>query len=136
LIAVVFDTNVLVSAILSPGRAASQAIDLWHAGLVQIAISDDILSEYHAVLNRPKLRLSPEEIRVFLAPFLKHSPTSQPANHLTISPDPSDNRFLECAEAANADFLVTGNLRHFPERHGVTHIVDARTFLSIMAAKT
>jgi predicted nucleic acid-binding protein len=29
--------------------------------------------------------------------------------------DPDDNQFLECAEAAQADYLVTGNIRHFPE---------------------
>jgi predicted nucleic acid-binding protein len=43
--------------------------------------------------------------------------------------DEDDNRFLECALSAGADFLVTGNLRHYPEIFGTTRIVNARGFL-------
>jgi predicted nucleic acid-binding protein len=41
-----------------------------------------------------------------------------------------DNRFLECAESAGADFLVTGNRRHFPKVWKTARIVNAREFLS------
>ena len=49
---------------------------------------------------------------------------------LTVSSDDSDNRFLECADAASADFLITGNRRHFPDNHGITKILTAREFLA------
>ena len=45
---------------------------------------------------------------------------------LTESVDDADNRFLECAEAAHVDFLVTGNKRHFPKRWNETRVVNAR----------
>ncbi len=54
---------------------------------------------------------------------------------VSISPDPADNRFLECAEAAQADYLVTGNKRHFPERWGKTVVVNARELLEMISPK-
>jgi predicted nucleic acid-binding protein len=52
-----------------------------------------------------------------------------PDRKIEVSPD-DDNRFLECAEAAEADFLVTGNRRHFPELFGKTRVVAPREFLT------
>jgi predicted nucleic acid-binding protein len=46
---------------------------------------------------------------------------------------PDDNVFLECAEAADAHYLITGNLRDFPERWRHTQIVTAREFLEVIA---
>jgi predicted nucleic acid-binding protein len=51
------------------------------------------------------------------------------------SPDEDDNRFLELAEAASAQYLVTGNKRHFPDRWKQTRIVNAREFLEILASE-
>ncbi len=44
----------------------------------------------------------------------------------------SVNRFLECAEAAQADFLVTGNIRHFPKHYKTTTVVKTREFLNTL----
>ncbi|MBV9037914.1 MAG: hypothetical protein JO182_25715 [Acidobacteriaceae bacterium] len=49
-----------------------------------------------------------------------------------MSPHEADNRFLECVEAAQADFLITGNKRHFPAEWEGTRIVNAREFFSII----
>jgi uncharacterized protein len=107
-------------------------IDLVRRQLISAAVSPPILQEYQAVLSRRKFRLSAQRLDEFLFPFRNFATAFNPRGQLAVSPDESDNRFLECAEAANADFLVTGNLRHFPERHGVTRIVDARTFLNVL----
>jgi predicted nucleic acid-binding protein len=48
--------------------------------------------------------------------------------------DPDDNRFLECAEAARAHYLVTGNIRHFPEVWEETRIVTPREFIDVWTA--
>jgi predicted nucleic acid-binding protein len=48
---------------------------------------------------------------------------------LTVCPDADDNRILECADAAGADFLVTGNKRHFPAEWKRTSVVNGREFL-------
>jgi predicted nucleic acid-binding protein len=50
-----------------------------------------------------------------------------------VSPDPDDNKFLECAQAAGADYLVTGNKRHFPKRWGKTKVVNARELLDLIS---
>jgi predicted nucleic acid-binding protein len=52
-----------------------------------------------------------------------------PYSQITVARDPGDNRFLECAEAAKADYLITGNKRHFPKQWRQTLIVNARELL-------
>ena len=49
--------------------------------------------------------------------------------------DPDDNRFLECSEAAHAEFLITGNLKHYPKEYKNTRIVNARQFLEALAGE-
>jgi predicted nucleic acid-binding protein len=49
--------------------------------------------------------------------------------------DPDDDAFLECAQAAQADYLVTGNLKHFPSSWGSTRVVTARWLLDYMLAE-
>jgi len=44
-----------------------------------------------------------------------------------------DNRFYECADAAQAAFLVTGNLKHFKKDYQATRIVNARRLLDLLA---
>ena len=53
----------------------------------------------------------------------------RPQRELKIARDPADNRFLECAEAAKADYLVTGNKRHFQKQWRQTRVVKARELL-------
>jgi predicted nucleic acid-binding protein len=56
----------------------------------------------------------------------------RPAHLVSESTHDADNRFLECAEAAGADFLVTGNKRHFPRRWEKTQFVNARELLGMV----
>jgi prevent-host-death family protein len=44
-----------------------------------------------------------------------------------------DNMFLECADAARADYLITGNQRHFPRFWKKTKIITRREFISLAA---
>jgi len=60
----------------------------------------------------------------------------RPANRLSESPDESDNRFYECAAAAEADYIVTGNARHFNKPYRTTRIVTVRQFLTLLAPPT
>jgi predicted nucleic acid-binding protein len=57
----------------------------------------------------------------------------EPAGGIGVCSDPDDDMFLECAEAAGADYLVTGNKRHFPDSWKKTKIVTAREFVTMMA---
>ena len=56
-----------------------------------------------------------------------------PSRRLEVSGDPDDNRFLECADAARADYLVTGNLRHFPRFWKKNKIITPREFIGLVA---
>ena len=54
----------------------------------------------------------------------------------TVSPDPGDTKFLDCANAAQADFLVTGNKRDFPDApYDTTRVVTARELLASIAGE-
>src|ERR1035438_1282790 len=50
--------------------------------------------------------------------------------------DPDDDIFLECAQAAQANYLVTGNLKHFPTSWSGTRVVTARRLLDVISAGT
>jgi predicted nucleic acid-binding protein len=55
-----------------------------------------------------------------------------PKRRAPAAPHESDNRFLECAEAADAAYLITGNTKHFPDRYGNTKIVTPRQFWDLI----
>jgi predicted nucleic acid-binding protein len=56
-----------------------------------------------------------------------------PTRQLQVTRDPEDNKFLECADAARADYLLTGNQRHFPRFWKKTKVITRREFISIVA---
>jgi predicted nucleic acid-binding protein len=57
----------------------------------------------------------------------------KPTRRLAAAADETDNRFLECAISAGADYIITGNARHFPERFESIRIVTPREFLDLAA---
>jgi putative PIN family toxin of toxin-antitoxin system len=123
---VVLDTNILISAHISPRGLEYQVRDLALRGQLRLFVSEPILFEYELVLFRPKFRFPNEIIAESLTQIRQHSTLIMPSITLAVSPDDSDNRFLECAEAAHVDFLVTGNRRHYPSVWKSTRIVNAR----------
>lgn len=134
MIRVVLDTNVLVSSILTRNGSEAQALDLAAARRIQIFLTPAILSEYEEVLSRSKFRrVDPNDIHGLLTLIRQVAIPVSPSETLTASPDESDNRFLECADAADADFLVTGNRRHFPSRWKRTAVIGARELLEIVS---
>jgi len=50
-----------------------------------------------------------------------------------VTKDPDGNQILECADAARADYLVTGNQRHFPRFWKKTKVIASREFIGIVA---
>ena len=59
---VVLDTNILVSALLSPFGPPARVLDLALTGEVQLAYDDRLLAEYHEVLARPKFGFTPSDV--------------------------------------------------------------------------
>jgi predicted nucleic acid-binding protein len=62
-----------------------------------------------------------------------HSYAVTPPRRLAVTSDPDDNIFVECADAARADFLITGNRKHFPAFWKSTKTVTPREFVSLVA---
>jgi putative PIN family toxin of toxin-antitoxin system len=127
---VVLDTNIVVSACLTPEGAPATTVELALLGLFTVCLSPEILAEYHEVLARPKFSRQAERIRTLLEGIEGISEIVTPQQRLTISQDEDDNRVLECAQAAKADLLVTDNRKHFPDSTGDARIVFPRDFLA------
>ena len=128
---VVIDTNVLVSACWTPSGLEAQVASLAISGAITACVSPEILAEYRDVLSRPKLASVSDRACELLAALERAALSVEPAARVGASIDDDDNRFLECAESAGAQYLITGNLRHYPANHAVTDIVNARGFLSL-----
>jgi predicted nucleic acid-binding protein len=56
-----------------------------------------------------------------------------PKRFIQMARDPDDDKFLECADAARADYLVTGNLKHFPKFWKRTKVISSNEFLLLVA---
>jgi putative PIN family toxin of toxin-antitoxin system len=130
----VLDTNVLVSAILKDGNER-RVLRLGLAARFELVVSDAVLAEYEGVLKRPRFRLSAADALRVVREIRAVAIAVDPDTVATGSPDEDDNRFLECAEAAKAEYLVTGNTRHFPREWKETRVVTARQFLEVLTPK-
>ena len=106
----VFDTNIIISALLFEGSKPSKAFDI---GLKQgvILFSSSTLTELEEVLWRSKLDpyISHEERRQFLASFILHTTPVEANETISGCRDPKDNMFPELAVYGKADFIVSGD---------------------------
>ena len=126
---VVLDTNVVISALLKPSGHEERALRLALHSRVQLYVSPPLLDEYSRVMRYAKLGIPRTKIVSALEHIRRSARIVLPVRTLTACKDDDDNRILECADAAGANFLVTGNKRHFPPRWKQTQIVNAREFL-------
>ena len=130
MIRVVLDTNILISALLSPQGPPAQVFLLVLLDPdTQLCVSGDIFAEYEEVIRRPRLNRSEGEVAAALRAIRETSFWVKPTEKVYACSDPDDDIFLECAQAAAAHFLVTGNARDFPAAWFSTRIVTAREFL-------
>ena len=133
MIRVVLDTNIIVSALLQPLGQPARIFVLALGGSVQLCVSGAVYAEYEEVICRPRFRRNEEIIAGALKAIRERSLWVRPAGAIRACPDPEDNMFLECAVAAQAGFLVTGNIKDFPVMWGETRIVTARRFLDTIS---
>jgi uncharacterized protein len=129
----VLDTNILVSAALKPQGLQRTVLVLALTRPARLYISRPILEEYQQVLARPRFQIRKSRQQQFLQLLKNRAHWIEPSRRLDVTPDPADNIFLECAEAARADYLVTGNMRHFPLFWRQTKIITPREFLTLAA---
>lgn len=134
MIRVVLDANVLISALLNALGAPAQTFltVLLDPGM-QLCVSGDIYAEYEHVIRRSRFKRSDAEIENTLRQIRELGFWMRPTEKIRACSDPYDDIFLECAQAASAHFLVTGNLKHFPVSWADTRIVTPRQFLEAIA---
>lgn len=134
MIRVVLDTNILVSALLQPQGLPARIFMITLAGTAaQLCVSGDIYAEYEEVVRRPRFGRSEALIEHTLRAIRQKGFWVKPAEKVQACSDPDDDVFLECAQAARANYLVTGNQKHFPAKWAATQIVTARQFLDAVA---
>jgi putative PIN family toxin of toxin-antitoxin system len=111
----VFDTNVIVAAHLSPFGVPARLLSEVYARRLRMSYDFRILAEYQEVLGRKKIDLPPQAIKGFLQ-IVEDQERMAPLALKTILPNPDDLMFLEVAAATSHRVLVTGNIKHHPQK--------------------
>lgn len=129
---VVIDTNIIISAFISPFGASAQIFELFLQGNIINYTSEEIIEELAMVISRPKFIGSIEnrDKQFMIDNFRALSFIIYPAYHeKVIIADPQDDKFINCALTANAD-IVSGD-RHLLElrKHKTVRILSPREFL-------
>jgi len=133
---IIFDTNILISAALRGGKPKKAIALVIASSIFTWIASDVIIKEYKEVLSRPKLKLPASTKQewlemIDLAVRLIDVPIT-----VDFPRDRKDAKFLACAIASNADYLVTGD-RDFEEIPdlGITQVVTVSQFLQLIEDK-
>jgi putative PIN family toxin of toxin-antitoxin system len=129
----VSDTNVLISAAIKPAGLPRTVLLLAMTKPARCYVSAAILKEYKDVLARPELKIRKRLQHQLLTLIENRSHMVVAKRRLEVTNDPDDNMFLECADGARADYLVTGNLKHFPRYWKRTKVISPREFIDLMA---
>jgi putative PIN family toxin of toxin-antitoxin system len=128
---VVIDCNVLISAGASNGFVRHVLLRILEQ--CDVIVSAEIIEEYERVSDYPKFS---DETRSYVKDTIDRV---ERCAHLVIPepcglqhPDPDDIHFIEAAVAGDADFIITGNLKHFPDGvYGNARAVSVREFAEL-----
>lgn len=134
MIRLVLDTNVVVSGVLTPHGHCAALLSSVLNGTAELVLDARVFDEYREVLARPKFGLPQGAVKALLQGLHATSDwVLAPPLPPDLLPDPDDLPFLELALAAQA-LLVTGNLKHFPDkfRRGAT-VLDPAQALRVVA---
>jgi len=116
---IVLDTNVLVSGIFWTG-SPSAVLSHWINGRFELLLMDEIFDEYIRTLFRISKGKKDDLVNKWLILFAENSTFVTVKKRFNLSPDPDDNKFLECAISGNADFIVSGD----------SHLLDLKSILN------
>ena len=138
---VVLDANIFISALITEGGIPARILAHWRSGDIDVVASPAIIEEVRRVTGYPKLLNRYARIREnrdeFIATLSEIAIVVEPTEKLTVvREDESDNRYIECALAGNAEYLVSGDshLLDVAEYRGIKMVPPA-TFLAILTAE-
>jgi putative PIN family toxin of toxin-antitoxin system len=106
----------------------------------ELVVSDEILAEYERVLKYPRIRrrhgLAHDEIAALIAEFRRFATVVEVTERLSVvADDPADDKYLACARAGGAAFIVSGD-RHLLDlrEHVGIRVLSPRAFLALVDA--
>jgi putative PIN family toxin of toxin-antitoxin system len=126
---IVIDANLFISAFFWQGNP-KKVIDRVVSKLDDLFISIDILDEISDVINRPKFKADKKETENYISEIKRIANNIDISEHIDLSRDKKDNKYIDCAIAADADFIVSGDT-HLLElkEYGKIKIVKAKEYL-------
>ena len=130
MIKVVLDTNVLVSALLTNGPPAA-IVDLAAEGRIILFYNDDIIEEYWDVLRRTKFNFHTLQVTRLIDAIVKTgiAVTDSLPSDIPMT-DEDDRKFYDVAKASSA-FLISGNIKHFPQEPFIVNPSDFIKFYHV-----
>lgn len=129
---VVIDTNIIVSALLSSKNdsATVQVMEKVFRQEIKPVYSKEIFAEYTNVLNRLKFHFSRELVEYMLSAIKQFGILKEPKETvMVVLPDMKDVPFYRLILDSEDTYLVTGNIKHFPQE---SRIITARQLIDIL----
>lgn len=135
---VILDTNILLSALLTPLGAPAKLLDAWERKTITLVACDALIEEFREVAGRPffRARLRTSVAELLAAGLRDFSSYCRDLPSGPAAPDPKDSYLLALAEASHAEFLVTGDKELLGLRqHKSTRIVTPAAMIDILKAQ-
>ena len=128
----VIDTNVLISGVFWSGTPA-RILEHWSQGSFEMAVSEPILQEYRRVLVEISAGRRHDLVQRWLLHIARYAQVVSIDAHVHLSVDPDDDKFIECALASKAQYVVSGD-RHLLtlNRVGSVAIANPAHFLTLL----
>jgi uncharacterized protein len=131
---VVIDTNVFISA-YGWGGTPLKVVQLLEKEVIRNCVSEKILEELHNAIAYRKIAFPVNLQTDILEYVLAYSDVYETKKRFAVTPDPDDNRFIECAISANAKFIITGDKSFlFLSNFKDIRIIAPRAFLQLITS--
>jgi putative PIN family toxin of toxin-antitoxin system len=131
----ILDTNILLSALVSPLGAPAKLLDAWERKTVTLVTSEALIEEFREVASRPffRARLRASAVELLAAGLRDFSFYCGNLPSGPIAPDPKDSYLLAMAQASQADFLVTGDHELLSlKQHKSTRIITPAAMIEFL----
>ena len=124
---IILDTNIMVSALLSPRGLPAKILNLALNGNIKLIYDNNILSEYIDVLGRENLKINQDLVKIIIDFIEKDCEYKIAIPQNKTFEDEDDKIFYDLLKSGDIDYLITGNIKHFPKEK---YIVTAREFIN------
>ena len=127
---IVLDANIFISAFFWGGNP-KKIFDRIISGFDDLYISIEILDEIEDVLKRPKFHADPDMINYYISSIEEIGNKVTPWEKIkSASRDEKDNKYIECGAAANADYIISGDIHLLELKHlNGMEIISAKDYL-------